>query len=73
MASTQLKKAIEHFKVDSGKTSADIAEMLGVTRQTLDSKILGQTPINFKQAKTLADMLGMTLDELYTIAPKLEQ
>ena len=47
--------------------------MLGVTRQTLDSKILGQTPINFKQAKTLADMLGMTLDELYTIAPKVEQ
>jgi DNA-binding XRE family transcriptional regulator len=73
MALTQLKRAIEHYKVDSGKTSAEIAEMLGVSRQTLDSKIQGTTPINFKQAKTLADMLGMTLDELYTIAPKVEQ
>lgn len=73
MAVTQLKRAIEHYKVDSGKTSFEIAEMLGVSRQTLDSKIQGNTPINFKQAKTLADMLGMTLDELYTIAPKVEQ
>lgn len=73
MASTQLKRAIEHYKVDSGKTSAEIAEMLGVSRQTLGSKIQGTTPIDFKQAKTLADMLGMTLDELYVIAPKVEQ
>lgn len=73
MASTQLKRAIEHYKVDSGKTSGEIAELLGVSRQTLDSKIQGMTPINFKQAKLLADMLNMTLDELYVIAPKVEQ
>jgi transcriptional regulator with XRE-family HTH domain len=73
MATTQLKKAIEHYKVDSGKTSSEIADMLGVSRYTLDQKVQGITPINFKQAKTLADMLGMTLDELYTIAPKVER
>lgn len=73
MARTQLEKALEHFKVDSGKTNDDIADLLGISRQSLWMKARGDAPINFKQAKQLADLLGMTLEELYTIAPKLEQ
>lgn len=73
MAMTQLEKALEHFKVDSGMTTADIADLLGITRQTLWLKVRGDTPINFKQAKQLADLLGMTLEELYTIVPKVEE
>lgn len=73
MAQNQLAKALEHYKVDSGKTSSDIAEALGVTRATLWSKVNGNTPINIKQAKQLADMLGMTLEEFYSIAPNMEQ
>lgn len=73
MAQNKLVKALEHYKVDSGMTSSDIAEALGVTRVTLWSKIRGDTPINFKQAKQLADMMGMTLEDLYEIVPKTEQ
>ena len=73
MARNQLVKALEHYKVDSGKTSGEIAEALGVTRVTLWSKVRGDTPINFKQAKQLADMMGMTLEDLYEIIPKAEQ
>lgn len=73
MARNQLVKALEHYKVDSGKTSSEIAEALGVTRVTLWSKVRGDTPINFKQAKQLADMMGMTLEDLYEIIPKAEQ
>lgn len=69
MARTQLEKALEHYKVDSGKTSNEIAEALGVTRVTLWSKVRGQTPINIKQAKTLADMMGITLEEFYALVP----
>ena len=69
MAKKTLEKAIEHYKVDSGKTSNDIAEALGVTRATLWSKVHGYTPINIKQAKTLADMLGITLEDFYDLAP----
>lgn len=72
MAKTQLERALEHFKIDSGKTSGDIADALGVTRATLWSKARGDTPINIKQAKVLADMLGMTLEEFYLIVPKIE-
>lgn len=72
MAQNQLMKAVEHYKVDSGMTSDDIADALGVTRVTLWSKLRGDTPINIKQAKQLADMLGMTLDDLYVIVPKIE-
>ena len=73
MARNQLVKALGHYKVDSGKTSSEIAEALGVTRVTLWSKVRGDTPINFKQAKQLADMMGMTLEDLYEIIPKAEQ
>ena len=73
MARNQLVKALEHYKIDSGKTNSEIAEALGVTRMTLLSKVKGDTPINFKQAKQLADMMGMTLEDLYEIIPKAEQ
>ena len=73
MARTQLEKALEHYKVDSGMTSNEIAEALGVTRATLWSKVHGYTPINIKQAKTLADMMGITLEEFYALVPQAEK
>lgn len=73
MAQTQLERALEHYKVDSGKTNDEIAEALGVTRATLWSKVHGLTPINILQAKLLADMLDMTLEEFYRIVPDAEQ
>lgn len=69
MAKTTLEKALEHYKVDSGKTSSEIAEALGVTRATLWSKVHGYTPINIKQAKTLADMMGISLEDFYDLVP----
>ena len=72
MAQTQLEKALEHFKIDSGMTNDEIANLLGITRQTLFAKVHGDTPINFKQAKQLADLMGMTLEDLYVIIPKSE-
>lgn len=73
MAKTELEKALEHYKIDSGKTSGDIAEALGVTRVTLWSKARGDTPINIKQAKTLADMMDMSLEDFYKLVPQVEQ
>lgn len=72
MAKTELEKALEHYKVDSGETSSEIAEALGVTRTTLWSKARGDTPINIRQAKMLADKLGMTLEEFYKLVPESE-
>lgn len=72
MAQTLLAKAIEHYKIDSGRTNDEIADAIGVTRATLWSKVHGFTPINIKQAKVLADMMGMTLEEFYAIAPNSE-
>lgn len=72
MARTELETALEHFKIDSGMTNDEIADALGVTRVTLWSKVRGVTPINIRQAKTLADMMGMTLEEFYAIAPNSE-
>ena len=72
MAQTQLEKALEHYKIDSGKTNDEIAEAIGVTRATLYSKVRGHTPINIRQAKQLADMMGMTLESFYTLVPSVE-
>lgn len=72
MAQTMLAKALEHYKIDSGMTNDEIADTIGVTRATLWSKVHGLTPINIRQAKTLADMMGMTLEEFYAIAPNTE-
>lgn len=73
MAQTQLENALEHYKVDSGKTNDEIAEAIGVTRTTLWSKVHGLAPISIKQAKVLADMMGMSLEEFYRIVPEADQ
>lgn len=72
MAQTQLEKALEHFKVDSGMTNDEIAEAIGVTRVTLWSKARGDTPINIRQAKILADMMGISLEDFYALIPQVE-
>lgn len=72
MAQNQLEKALEHYKVDSGKTNDEIADAIGVTRATLYSKVQGHTPINIKQAKTLADMMGISLEDFYVLIPRAE-
>jgi len=72
MAQTKLERALEHFKVDSGLTNDEIAEALGVTRATLWSKVHGFTPINIKQAKVLADMMGISLEDFYVLVPQVE-
>ena len=73
MAQTKLATAIEHYKVDTGRTNDEIAEVLGVTRATLWSKVHGYTPINIKQAKVLADMMNMSLEDFYKLVPQVEQ
>ena len=72
MAETKLERALEQFKVDSGLTNDEIAEALGVTRATLWSKVHGFTPINIKQAKVLADMMGISLEDFYVLVPQVE-
>ena len=69
MPQTKLEKAIEHHKVDNGMTNDDVAATLGISRMALYSKVRGDTPFNIQQAKALADMLGMSLEELYGISP----
>ena len=48
MARTQLEKALEHFKIDSGMTNDGIAEILGISRVSLWQKVRGETTLNFK-------------------------
>ncbi len=72
MAQTKLGKALEHFKVESGMTNDEIADALGVSRTTLWSKVQGLTPIDIKQAKVLADLMGMTLEDFYILIPQVE-
>ena len=73
MTQNELIKALEHYKIDSGKTSVDIADALGITRATLWAKVNGETPITITQAKTLADMMGLTLEDFYELVPKSPQ
>lgn len=67
MTMTKLKSAIEHFKVDSGMTNDDIAKLLGVSPATFFAKVSGESQLNIRQAKQLADLMGMTLEEFYVI------
>lgn len=66
---TEFELLLEHYKVDNQVTDKEIAEAIKCSTQSLSYKRRGLAPIDVYEAKAFADMLGMTLDELYPHLP----
>lgn len=64
-----IRERIALYTVRTGKTKAEIADALGMTRQTLHSKLTGETDFKLGEAEKLAGILGCTVDEL-RISPR---
>lgn len=47
----------------TGSSREDIANKLGVTRQSLRSKLNGEVDFKLSEAMNLADILGCTVDD----------
>ncbi len=55
-----------------GLSQEEVAEKLGVSRQTISKWELDETLPDIRQSKRLANLYGMTLDELIEFDPELE-
>lgn len=53
-----------HARKKSGRSQEEAAEKLGVSRQTISKWELDETLPDIRQAKKLANLYGMSLDEL---------
>lgn len=60
----RLGSSLYHARKKSGLTQEDVAEKLGVSRQTISKWETDETLPDIRQAKKLAVLYGLTLDEL---------
>ena len=59
-----LGSSLYHARKKSGLTQENVAEKLGVSRQTISKWEMGETLPDIRQSKALAMLYHMTLDEL---------
>ena len=60
----EIGKKITDFRKNNKLSQEDLAEKLGVTRQTISKLELGQTYSSINQAKELSKIFNISLDEL---------
>lgn len=63
---TAIRERLGAFLASDGtvKTKTNVARKLGVSLNTLNAKLNGETPFTFTQAAALADLIGCTMDDL---------
>lgn len=59
-----IKERVGAYLEREGKTKKWLADELGVTSVTLNSKLNGETEFSFSQAIRLSEVLGCTVSEL---------
>ena len=60
----EIGKKITDLRKNNKLSQEDLAEKLGVTRQTISKLELGQTYSSINQAKELSKIFNISLDEL---------
>jgi DNA-binding XRE family transcriptional regulator len=55
--------------LEQGHTRETLAEKIGITRPTLNSRLDGRTKWNWEEVVRLSKLLGCTLDELAGFVP----
>ncbi len=56
-----------------GLSQEDVADQLGVSRQTISKWETGETLPDIRQAKRLAVLYGLSLDELIDLDPDVQE
>ena len=59
-----IRERVALYMAKTGATKTEIADALGVTRQTLHSKLSGETDFKLSEAEKLATMIGCSVDDL---------
>lgn len=63
-ANAAIRDRVGAYLMREHATKQSVANMLGISVNTLNSKLDGDSSFTLEQAFTIADMVGCTLDEL---------
>lgn len=59
-----IRERLGAYLATSGATKQSVADSLGVTTVTLNSKLKGESEFTLSQAFALADLIGCAVDDL---------
>lgn len=59
-----IKERLGAYLAGTGSTKASVAKHLGISMQTLYSKLRGESEFTLSQAFALADLMGCSVDDL---------
>lgn len=64
MENLAIRERLGAYLATSGATKQSVADSLGVTTVTLNSKLKGESEFSLSQAFALADLIGCSADDL---------
>lgn len=67
-----IRERIGAYLAKTGESKKSLADQLDMSRGTLSQKMSGRTEFTLAEAKTLARILGCTVDELF-VSPLASQ
>ena len=68
-----LGTVVKVYAAANGVTVDSIARATGCGRTAFYAKLDGRSPFKFGEAYRLADAIGLSLEELYTLAPAINR
>ncbi len=60
----KLKEQLEYYLVIKGISASRLSKLSGVSKSTISDWLSGTNPRNISQVKKVADVFGVSLDEL---------
>lgn len=67
MEFAQVGENIQHLLDERGMTQQNLAEALGISKQVVNKIIKGNKAINVKEIAEIAQILGVSADDLLTV------
>lgn len=66
----EFERRLSDYIVEHDMEYQDVAAQLGITYTSLYKKRLGRMPFTFSEARKLAEMFGISMEQLYMIVPR---
>lgn len=67
---TGLEMQVKKYALENGVTIQAVCDAIGVCRTSLYMKLNGDTEFRLGEAARLAEVLGISIDELYALMKK---
>lgn len=72
-AKTQLYRTVRAYAAENGTTVGEVSKAVGCDYQVFNRRLKGVSAFKFGEAYRLANILNISMEELYQLAPDINR